>query len=161
MKKQIVLFTLLLSFLLLFTASYVVGIRIFVVTSNSMQPTFSYGDVLLAVSQEHYFLEDIISYKIDDVVITHRLNAIYTTTSEESTFIQYQTQGDANNASDKVFITQEMILGKVFFIFPVIGYCILIIQSKYFAISLVVLAITSFIYTTFQKLQTFRKSYES
>lgn len=161
MKKQIVLFTLLLSFLLLFIASYIGGIRIFVVTSNSMQPTFSYGDVLLAVSQEHYSLEDIISYKIDSVVITHRVHAIYTTTSEESTLVQYQTQGDANTASDKVFITQEMILGKVFFIFPVIGYCILIMQSKNFAIGLVVLALTSFTYTTFQKVQTFRRSYES
>jgi len=161
MKKQILLFTFLLSFLLLFTVSYISGTQIFVVTSNSMQPTFSYGDVLLAYSQEHYSLDDIISYKINTVVITHRVNAIYTTTSENSTWVEYQTQGDANTASDKVFISQEMILGKVFFIFPFVGYCILIIQSKYFAISLVVLAVTSFIHTTFQKVKTFKRSNES
>lgn len=97
--------------------SVITGMRIMYVVSDSMNPTFVKGD-LLVLSQEHFngLTEgDIVAYEADwhpQGLITHR---IVNKTSE--TII---TQGDNNNSPDPS-ITEENIVGEIVGIVPKIG----------------------------------------
>ena len=150
-KLQVTTFIVLMSFILCSTIGYLLNVKLFVVTSNSMQPTFSYGDVLLAVSQEHYYLNDMISYKINGVVVTHRVKSIYTTYDGQSEFVKYQTKGDANKSADRAVIPEHMVIGKIIYILPLIGYLILLIQSKYTIFTMFIFSIINLIYQLIKK----------
>lgn len=130
MKLDKVAFLLLLSYLLLLIAAYILKVKLLVVTSNSMKPTFEFGDVLLAVSQEHYQVNDSISFTANGTIVTHRVLSA----SNDS---QYQTKGDANSSPDLGLISHENVIGKVKTIIPKIGYFVLFLQSKFVFLSLI------------------------
>ena len=88
------------------------GYSIFNVATGSMEPTISQNDVILVKKQDHYKLNDIITFKKDKDFITHRIIKI------NDTYIT--TKGDANNAID-VAITQDVIIGKVIKIYENAG----------------------------------------
>ena len=127
--------------LIIYITTFAIGlllqIKVFIVTSNSMLPTFGVGDVLLAERQEHYSPEDIISFKVEESIVTHRIKSIIK--KEGNTF--FETKGDSNKSADSLLITKAEVLGKVNFIIPKLGYLILFLQSKFVSISLVLVTI--------------------
>lgn len=134
--------------------AYLFQIQLLVVTSNSMQPTFGVGDVLLAKGQEHYALQDIVSFKADTFIATHRIVAI-------KNGVGFETQGDANAVADLRVITKENIIGKIIGIIPKIGYFVLFVQSRYMRMCFVFLLIAYLTHKTTQKLTSvMKKSYE-
>ncbi len=148
MKLHAVIFLLLLCYLLFLVVAYILKIKILVVTSNSMKPTFEFGDVLLAVSQEHYQLDDIISFTAQDTTVTHRIlsvkNSLKVTEVDGDSLEQskeYQTKGDANISADLNLIPHERILGKVKIIIPKIGYLVLFLQAKFTAIAFILISL--------------------
>ena len=146
--KKILPTTLILIYILSFIAGLLLNIKAFVVTSNSMMPTFGVGDVLLAYSQEQYSQDDIISFKVEETIVTHRIKNII----HKDKFTYFQTKGDANIAKDSNLVAYQNVIGKTIFIIPEIGYLISFIQSKLFSI---ILIFTSIIY--FSKLTYKRK----
>lgn len=138
-------------------------VKLLVVTSNSMKPIFAFGDVLLAVSQEHYQPNDIICFTSNGTIVTHRIKCVrnfpkredstdVTALSELSDVIQatddtvvtnvelsteYQTRGDANTSADLGYISHERVLGKVKIIIPKIGYIVLFLQSRFVVITVI------------------------
>lgn len=73
---------------------------IFYVASGSMEPTLNIGDVIISKQTNDYEIDDIITYKIDNSYVTHRIIKI-----ENEQII---TQGDANQSEDKP-ITKNQI----------------------------------------------------
>ncbi|MDD4407502.1 MAG: signal peptidase I [Bacilli bacterium] len=81
------------------------GYSMFEVQTNSMENVISAGDWILVKLNSKIELKDIITYKLDNEYITHRVVEIHDKT--------YVTRGDANNTNDKATVDQNQIIGKV------------------------------------------------
>ena len=86
------------------------GWKPFIVLSGSMETEIYSGDV--AVVKELDLKEinknDIIAFKEDDIVITHRVIDII----NENGTIKYKTKGDNNNVEDSGYVLEEQVEGK-------------------------------------------------
>lgn len=84
------------------------------ISGRSMNPVLLFGDTVLIRSDiGDIRIGDIISFKANSMIITHRVVKI----QEGSTLI-FQTKGDANNVLDPWDITADQVLGKVIRIIP-------------------------------------------
>ena len=99
------------------------GIRPYVVYSGSMEPGIRTGAVVF--TKEGSFSPkkgDIITFRIDDTVVTHRVtenrNGICT------------TKGDANKTADPVSVKESQIIGRVVFSLPYLGYVIHFLRTR-------------------------------
>ena len=81
------------------------GYSIFSTATGSMSPTMEKGDIVIVKIGEQVQEKDIITYKKDNVFITHRIVKI----DGESII----AKGDNNNTQDEA-ITKEAVIGKVF-----------------------------------------------
>lgn len=89
------------------------GYRILEVASGSMQPTLDLNDILLVkVNEQDLKTDDIIAYKSEDSIITHRIVMI-----DNDNLV---VKGDANNTVDSP-IKKDQVIGKVIKIFPHLG----------------------------------------
>lgn len=88
------------------------GYTVFEVSTGSMAKTLNIYDVILVKITKDIKENDIITYKKDNELITHRIMEI-----NEDKII---TKGDANNTEDKE-ITTDAIIGKVISIYPKLG----------------------------------------
>lgn len=83
------------------------GYSIFSTETASMSPTMQIGDIVIVKIGEEAKEEDIITYKKDNALITHRIIEI----NGDSII----AKGDNNNTQDEE-ITKDAIVGKVVFI---------------------------------------------
>ncbi len=88
------------------------GYTVFEVKTGSMAKTLNVYDVILVKITKDVKENDIITFKKDNELITHRIMEI---DGEEIT-----TKGDANNTEDEK-ITKEAVIGKVVSVFPRVG----------------------------------------
>lgn len=88
------------------------GYTVFEVKTGSMAKTLNVYDVILVKITKDVKENDIITFKKDDELITHRIMEI---DGEEII-----TKGDANNTEDEK-ITKEAVIGKIVSIFPRVG----------------------------------------
>ncbi|MDO5569176.1 MAG: signal peptidase I [bacterium] len=79
------------------------------VLSGSMEPTINTNELVLVIKQDQYKENDIVTYKIDNYFITHRI--------KEMTNDQVITKGDNNDDVDKAIELSD-IKGKVVLIIP-------------------------------------------
>ena len=84
------------------------------ILSNSMNPTFNRGDVVIYQKTNNIFPGDIIVYKNKNQIIVHRVISI-----NESYYI---TKGDANNTVDYLKVSKEDIKGVYKFHIKYLGY---------------------------------------
>lgn len=88
------------------------GYTYFEVTTGSMSGAIEINDVIIVKITKDVHENDIISFKQDEAIITHRIIK-----EEEQEFI---TKGDANNDEDKP-IQKDDVIGKVVKIIPKLG----------------------------------------
>ena len=88
------------------------GYTVFEVSTGSMAKTLNIYDVILVKITKEVEQGDIITYKYDGELITHRIMKI-----DGDKLI---TKGDANNTEDKA-ITKDDIIGKVISVYPKVG----------------------------------------
>ena len=88
------------------------GYTVFEVSTGSMAKTLNIYDVILVKITKEVEQGDIITYKYNDELITHRIMKI-----DGDKLI---TKGDANNTEDKA-ITKDDIIGKVISVYPRVG----------------------------------------
>lgn len=97
----------------------VLGFAPLTVISGSMSPGIETGDMVV-ITKNHSNIKpgDIITYRLSDVLVTHRVKDISRTAAKE-VFI---TQGDANSISDYKTVELSQIVGKYLFKIPFGGY---------------------------------------
>lgn len=118
--------SILLVFILLIVIAFVAGLfkyKPISIMSNSMYPVIKRGDI--AVIEEKSIEElnnlkkyDIISYRLDNIVVVHRIIAI----EKHNNQILYITKGDNNNMADKEKVKPNQINGVVQIKIPALGY---------------------------------------
>lgn len=112
-----------------------------IITSGSMDPTFSANDlVVIKTVDDPAALQvgDVISYFENDYLITHRIIEV---TSSEDQPILYVTQGDNNNAPDRIHVKPDKVFGKYITCFKDLGAFALFMQTPTGMLLLVVLPI--------------------
>ena len=132
------------------------GVKTFIVLSGSMKPTLNVGDIVFTKNVDDIVVGDIISFKIENAVITHRVTQVIPYGDE----ILYRTKGDNNSSEDVETITIENVEGKYLFKIPYIGLVVLFIKSKTGIISLIILLFIYFFVINNKKIITKGKSIE-
>ena len=112
------------------------GYTILEVVTGSMSGTLEIGDGIMVQLTSDIKEEDIIVYKKEENLITHRLIEM-----EEDKLI---TKGDANNVQDEP-ITKDCVIGKVIYAIPNIHF--------WKNISIVILMILTFIFMIIQPIR--------
>ncbi len=93
------------------------------ILSNSMVPTYSRGDIVVyskpdTKELENLDLYNIIVYRLDDMIIAHRIVEI----QEKNGETLYITKGDNNPTKDSKKVKKQDIIGIVKLTIPFIGY---------------------------------------
>jgi len=99
----------------------VFGIRLMTVLTGSMKPSINSGDIVVikSIQPDKLTIGDVITYKKNNkTLITHRVINIENVDNK----IFLKTKGDDNNVSDEYIIEEDMILGKMIFKIPKLGY---------------------------------------
>ncbi len=103
-------------------APEVLGYSQYIVTSGSMEPSMSPGDLILVKSQESYGLGDVVTFRDSrGETVTHRIVG--------GVSGQFITQGDANNTEDGELLPPERILGKLRLVLPGAGGVLMFLRS--------------------------------
>lgn len=115
--------------------------RILTVETGSMEPVISRGSLVFVVGEDEYNINDVVTYKSkdansNDVLITHRITEIEATDNSE---LYIHTKGDANNVEDLDPIKLDMIIGKVIFYIPLLGFIVSFAKTKLGVILLIVI----------------------
>lgn len=112
-----------------------------VVLTGSMEPTFKTGSVIYykTVSEDELKVGDIITFKYDESLISHRIYSIDNSL--------YETKGDANNAPDATRISYSNIVGKDANVYiPYVGYYVKFInENMYLLIIVGIILVSEFI----------------
>ena len=118
---------------------YAFRLRLDVVLSDSMSPTFYKDDIVIVKAYEEYNEGDVIEYQISEVTkpVTHRIiQKIGSGTN--ATFV---TKGDANPTSDGGVIAYNQINGKVIAVIEDGNLVYEFIKSNYFLLLDILLGI--------------------
>ncbi len=88
----------------------VFGIKPAIVLSGSMEPTIQVGDLIFLHKTDPATLQegDVVCYLTADKAVTHRIVSV---TTGEDGGLRFVTQGDANNAADRLAVTADQIEG--------------------------------------------------
>jgi len=100
-------------------APSILGYKPLTILSNSMQPTFDAGDIILIDVTVEPKEGDVITFKHPDgVLVTHRAIRVF----EKDGTQFFETKGDNNVQVDDVIISRENIIGVQKKIVPFAGY---------------------------------------
>ena len=102
------------------------GIKTYIIVSGSMEPNLNIGDIVIVRETDNIKKGDIISFRENMEIITHRVNDIKLFDDE----IKYQTKGDNNNSVDIELVELKNIEGKVINKIPKIGNVLILLQKK-------------------------------
>lgn len=85
------------------------GYKPFIVLSGSMETQIYKGDLVIVkeINAKDIKKNDIIAFRNDDIVITHRVKEIYT----DGNNISFKTKGDNNNTEDDFIVKADEVEG--------------------------------------------------
>ena len=123
--------------------THILGIYMFNIVSESMEPTINVNDVVVVQKCKPSELQkgDIITFEQDGRTISHRILNI----TKEKGNIKFETKGDNNEIPDPDLVEQEQVYGKVLFKIKGIGKIISYIQNVRGFINVAIFAIIVFI----------------
>lgn len=96
------------------------GITPLIVLSGSMHPIINAGDVIFVKQKntENIKPGDIVSYKVSDKIVTHRVVEVFKNNSD----IMFKTKGEVNNVNDEYLVSSANLIGVMFFKIPYLGF---------------------------------------
>jgi len=123
------------------------GFKFLVVESGSMEPAIKTGSLIIVAKSNTFNIGDIITFKKSQPVnkktklgtTTHRIVGM-----EKNNFI---TKGDANKNNDDKTVGKQLIIGKVKFTIPILGYVISFAKTQTGFILLMVIPAIIIIYS--------------
>ena len=118
------------------------GYKNFIILSGSMEDTLNVGDIIFTKEKSEIKNGDIISYREEQAVITHRVIDII----EQNRKTFYKTKGDANKSIDKELVSPDEIEGIYCFKIPKIGIVIVLLQSKIGIITFLIILFILYIF---------------
>lgn len=103
------------------------GWKPFIVLSGSMETQISVGDIVIVKEVDTNTLKkgDIIAFKSNDIVITHRIDEV----TIEDGKVKYITKGDNNNTRDEGTVLPEQVEGIFKYNIPRLGNLAIFIQT--------------------------------
>lgn len=127
------------------------GIHLFTVQSGSMEPALHVGSVVIVRAQDNYQVGDIVTFKSfqekdnprPKLTTTHRITEVQST--QEGIF--YSTKGDANDVPDGNQTEKGLVIGRVLFTIPLLGYPIAYSRTQAGLIFLIIIPATLIVYT--------------
>jgi signal peptidase len=122
------------------------GIRLFVVVSGSMKPSILPGSVVVTKEQKVYSTGQVVTFKSDfgvDVknpkyLITHRILRV----DDKSGVPYFITKGDANENEDLKPVNSNLVLGRVLFSIPFLGYPVTFAKTQIGFILMIIIPAT-------------------
>ncbi len=113
-----------------------------VVEGNSMEPTYSQGDLIVARSQGHYRSGDIVVFPIGTVGDGQRSPLVIHRILAEDSAGSFTTQGDNRAVADGVRVTSDDIVGRALVRVPA-GGSVLHILSRWWTLGIITGLITA------------------
>lgn len=119
--------------------------KIYSVQSGSMHPAITTGSIVFVKPLLKYSANDIVTFRtaIPKQTITHRIIR-EEQHGRQTVFI---TKGDVNKSNDSNDLLSQNIIGKVFFIIPLLGYPISYAKTPLGLIVLIVIPATIIVYS--------------
>ena len=107
--------------------THILGIYMFNIVSESMEPTFEKDDVVIVKKSDPSILQksDIITFQQEDRIISHRIIDII----KINDTIKFRTKGDNNEIADPNFVESGQVYGKMVFTIKKVGNIITYIQN--------------------------------
>ena len=146
--KHIILIGLIILFIINLILSFeenthILGIYMFNIVSESMEPTFYKDDLVVVKKCNLGELQkgDIITFKQDDRIISHRIVSI----TKDKGEIKFSTKGDNNDVQDKEPVELQNVYGKVLFSIKKIGKIVHYIQNARGLINIVMFIVITYI----------------
>lgn len=104
------------------------GYKAYIITTDSMKPQINAGDITIVkdTKEENLEVGDVIAFKKNDKVITHRITNI----EEQNEKNIYTTKGDNNNLEDNEKIEYSEIEGENVLTIPKLGYFIHALENQ-------------------------------
>lgn len=102
-----------------------------VIATGSMIPMIQPGDIILVnkkVDTNHLQTGEVIQFKRDDILISHRILDIVA--DEKQGTISYKTKGDNNSGADSELVKPTDVKGEVVKVIPKLGWPTLLMKSK-------------------------------
>jgi signal peptidase len=127
----------------------IAGFAQIIVISGSMQPSLMVGDLLIIHEQEKYEKRDIVTYRANHRLITHRIIEMKDGLAT--------MQGDANNVADDP-VSTECIEGKVICRIPFAGDFILSLKTPRGMLLLILALVAIYVVSELQGFVKSRKS---
>jgi signal peptidase I len=122
------------------------GLKLYTVQSGSMEPAIHVGSIVIDHNAKNYARGDIISFSLDNNpknIVTHRIVGLKAINNK----FQYLTKGDANRTPDTGIVQESMILGKVIYSLPLLGYPVAFARTQTGLIVLIIIPSTLIIYS--------------
>lgn len=133
------------------------GAKVYIVTSGSMQPAIKTGSLVIAIPQNNYLENDVITFSSGPkTTTTHRIMHKSYPAGIESDPL-YQTAGDANKSFDTNHLLQKDIVGRVILSIPFVGLIMNLAKSPQGFILMVIVPATIIIYEELKSLVTVSK----
>lgn len=147
--KHIILFLLIILFIFNLILSFeenthILGIYMFNIVSESMEPTFFKNDLVVVKkcgSTDELKKDDIITFMQDGKTISHRIYAV----TKEKGEIRYITKGDNNEIQDRDTVSYENIYGKVLFSIKKVGIIVQYIQNSRGLVNIIIFIVIVYV----------------
>lgn len=104
-----------------------------IVVSGSMRPELEIGDIIIIKRCSDYNVNDIITYEIDNYLVTHRII--------EKDGENFVTKGDNNNVQDDNKVSLQNIKGKMI----INSKLLKLVYSNWLLVVLIIIAIYIFL----------------
>lgn len=123
--------------------AHILGIYVFNIVSESMEPTLDINDVVVVQKCEpsQFKIGDIITFQQDEKIISHRIINI----TKEKEKIKFETKGDNNKIPDANLVDTEQVYGKVSFTIRKMGKIVNYVQNARGFINIIILVVIIYI----------------